>query len=695
MPVLANPFLNDVHVAGLAELAAGAAHTDPTVESINAEALGRLGGYLDQFDGESGGVVLLSSARAGFGKSHLLARLVEAHSGESLFVPVEINRDSRPDWLGMLHGVLGACTQVRSQDPQVSFLEEMSRSLMAEAAVELILRGEVPAADPAGAISMLKRDYLAAFDMRGGGSEVVRWMADNFNALLPLMGAVLGERAAVETDEAVAWLRVLARYNRGDAAERKAVVASVAMLGGDDSPGQSGAKQRLRSFCRLASIVRPLVLVFDHVDSLSSGKRDAFQLACMLAEMGRLQFGVGAVLSVNGDVWTSSFDGRLPSALEDRLTGREVELGGLNWEQAEELLRLRLVGSEASAAEIERFFRGADLEALMQGRCGVVLGARDILRHAATVWDRLIVGGSEDAGEGTEPTSPSGESVRDYLPGDMPHAESLAEPLTLQPIRELVGNGGPQVPSTEPGKVDPGMIKQMGNITSLLRELKSRREQFVPAAGEREGYRGAPIVPSAEDVDDFSDSSVLVQRFGEIREALLSKRAQGLDLEALRRMVSLAGERFPVVESSEFKMSPGDEPTVMKWVFPGNEIMFGFEPEHQFRFWQSLIKLAGRRMETTVAGRLKLVVFSESDRPFSGAASLEEEEMQEARRNFLDVIDLDPGMIASIIAADRVVCEMAKADEPVLPADAIRELAPQLDPLWRRITRPLRGEITD
>ena len=31
----------------------------------------------------------------------------------------------------------------------------------------------------------------------------------------------------------------------------------------------------------------------------------------------------------------------------------------------------------------------------------------------------------------------------------------------------------------------------------------------------------------------------------------------------------------------------------------------------------------------------------------------------------------------------------------VLPADAIRELAPQLDPLWRRITRPLRGEVAE
>ncbi len=499
MPSIANPFINDIHVAGLTELAVGAAHENPTVESINAEALSRLGGQLAQLDHRAGGVILLRSARAGFGKSHLLARLVEGHCGEALFIPVEVNRDSRPNWLGMLHGVLGACTQVRHAEPQVSFLDEMSRRLMAEAAADLILRGDVPAAEPAAAISMLKRDFLSVFDMRGGGgTEVARWMADNFNALLPLMGAVLGKRAAVETDEAVAWLRVLARFNRGDATERKAAIASVAMLGGDEAPEQSGAKQRLRSFCRMASIVRPLVLVFDHVDSLASGKRDALQLSCMLAEMGRLQFGVGAVLSVNGDVWASGFDGRLPGALEDRLTGREVELGGLSSEQAEELLRLRLRTVEASEAEIERFLRVVDLGSLPRHRCGGLLGARDILRHASAVWEQRSDGASGGDESDLDPRAPGGESVRDYLPGKMPRAESLAEPLTLQPIKELVGSGAPLPPSTEPGKVDPGMIKQMGNITSLLRELRSRREQFVPVAQDRDSYQGATSLSETE-----------------------------------------------------------------------------------------------------------------------------------------------------------------------------------------------------
>ena len=286
-----------------------------------------------------------------------------------------------------------------------------------------------------------------------------------------------------------------------------------------------------------------------------------------------------------------------------------------------------------------------------------------------------------------------GESVKDYLPGKLPRAGSLAEPSTLRPFTESIaaGEGTPPSPPLEPGKVDPETIKQMGNISSLLRELKSRREQFVPRNDAGDPENVAPMAPKMDAIDAQDEQSPLVRRFGEIREALMKKRGQRLDLEALRRMVSLAGERFPVVEPSDFKMSPGEEATVMKWVFPGNEILFGFEPEHQFRYWQSLIKLAGRRSESAADSRLKLVVFSELDHPFSGAASVDVAEVEAARGHYLDVIDLDAGMIASVTAADRVVNEMARAEEPVLPADAIRELAPQLDPLWRRITRPLTG----
>ncbi|MCP5112650.1 MAG: hypothetical protein GY953_17640 [bacterium] len=283
--------------------------------------------------------------------------------------------------------------------------------------------------------------------------------------------------------------------------------------------------------------------------------------------------------------------------------------------------------------------------------------------------------------------------MKDYLPPKehLPGGANLAEPTTLRPLNEVV-RGAPDKPggeSLEPEKVNPGTVKQMGNISSLLRELKSRREQFAP--GRQEGATDEVPLVSQVDATDAADdeASPLMRRFDEVRDALLKKRGQRLDLEALRRMVSLAGESFPVVEASDFKMSPGEEPRVMKWVFPGNEILFGFEAEHQFRYWQSLIKLAGRRAESAAAGRLKLVVFCDCEKPFSGAASADEGELEAARENYLDVIELDAGTIASVAAADRVVFEMAKAEVPVVPADAIRELAPQLDPLWRRITRPL------
>ena len=440
-----NPFLDDIFLAGSASPALGAALDEPTVESMHADALRKLAGHVANLaNGAGGAVILLRSSRAGFGKSHLLERLVAARKNECFFVPLDVNRDTRPTWTGMLQGVLVAGAQVRQATPRVSFLESMGRKLMAEAASDLILRGDVPSGDPARAIAMLKRDYLRAFDMRGGGSEVARWMAGNFTTLLPLMGAVLASRAMIGEDEAVAWLRVLARFNAGGAAERKAVLDSVALFG-DEGAAQAGAKQRLRSFCRLAALDRPLVLVFDHIDALAGAKRDAMQLTCMLGELGRQRFGVGAILAVNGDVWGSSFDGHLPGALEDRLTGREVRLGGIDLDGSEALVRLRLGASQVAPAEVEDFLREAKLAEVMERRWAGAAAPRDVLRHAAKVWDRLMDPASAGASNGSQEWTDApeaGESVKDYLPGKLPQAASLAEPSTLRPMREVIGSGG-------------------------------------------------------------------------------------------------------------------------------------------------------------------------------------------------------------------------------------------------------------
>ena len=681
-----NPFLADVFPCRLADLANCKGGDFYNVESVHVDGLAELRNHLLEMGltvpGGTGSILMLRSPIAGYGKSHLLARLIGAESGAFRFVPLETNRESRPSWVGLLQGVLQSCAQSGSGEGGASFLETMARRLFAEACADLILRGDVPAADPARAIAMLKRDYLVAFDARGGGSEVGRWLAGNFNALLPLMGEVLGSRCVVDVDEVSAWLRVLSSFNVGGHAERKATLNSVSVFS-DDPYAESGAKQRLRSFCRLATMCRPLVLVFDHVDALMGAKKDAMQFACMLGDLGEQHFGVGAILPINNDVWTSSFESNLPSALLDRLTSREVVLGGVGADEAEELFALRLAEAEVDAQFADEFFRAARLSAVFQKRWAGAAAPRRVLRHGAKVWAKMM-------SPSTSPGLGSGESVKDYLPDDIPDASSLAEPTTLEPHTEVSPGSKKMTAKREPRKVDPTTVKQMGNISSILRELRSRQEQFVPRDLE-----GGEQLPPSVDMPDAGDSepegtSPLVARFEEIRSSILDSSGGGqLDLEALRRMVTLAGERFPMVESSEFKMTPGDEPMVRKWVFPGNEILFGFEPEHQFRFWQSLIKLAERRSGSAAAERVKLVVFSETGRPFSGAASIDEEELAAAKGECLDVIDLDAGSIASILAADRVVTEMAKAEEPVLPVEAIRELAPQLDPLWRRITRPL------
>ena len=71
---------------------------------------------------------------------------------------------------------------------------------------------------------------------------------------------------------------------------------------------------------------------------------------------------VHVLLSMNQDLWDTSFGQQLPSALEDRLSARSVPLRGLSVSDAESLVLMRLRASGATESEGNAFLRFIDLE---------------------------------------------------------------------------------------------------------------------------------------------------------------------------------------------------------------------------------------------------------------------------------------------------------------------------------------------
>ena len=110
------------------------------------------------------------------------------------------------------------------------------------------------------------------------------------------------------------------------------------------------------------------------------------------------------------------------------------------------------------------------------------------------------------------------------------------------------------------------------------------------------------------------------------------------------------------------------------WRSPDHEILFGFEPAEQIPYWRALIEQAGESPLTLS----KVVVFTPE-----GTPPIIREGLNGEARERLDILELDRGALASI-AATRKVLLHADSQE-----DTFAQIAPELDFLWRRITRPM------
>ncbi len=68
---------------------------------------------------------------------------------------------------------------------------------------------------------------------------------------------------------------------------------------------------------------------------------------------------------------------------------------------------------------------------------------------------------------------------------------------------------------------------------------------------------------------------------------------------------------------------------------------------------------------------------------------MHQDEIVSARAHFLDLQTLDHPSLAACYAADEVLRESERGTLPLGSADAFAAMAPQLETLWKRLTRPL------
>jgi hypothetical protein len=105
-----------------------------------------------------------------------------------------------------------------------------------------------------------------------------------------------------------------------------------------------GGVERFASLLALLSLIMRVVLVADDLEGLHADPSAALRLGSFLASVRQDAPRVDAIVSVNDDIWSSSFEPALSGGLQDRLGEIEIRLGPLDERAAIALLDDRVPG---------------------------------------------------------------------------------------------------------------------------------------------------------------------------------------------------------------------------------------------------------------------------------------------------------------------------------------------------------------
>ena len=596
---------------------------------------------------EGGEAVVLGAVRAGYGKSHLLAAVRDALGGEALVAAVVPEAVGGMEWVGLLWQVLGGWHEEVSGG--VNRLEMVARRLFGYVNEGLIREGVVPCAGAEAAMEMLRERAGDVFVFGEGAGPVARWWEGNFERLVVPGARLLAAGAGVGEGAAAHWLRVLMGYCQGAGdgemvrweGLRGAVREPVGGGGGHvvevAGRGGSWARERLVEVGRLAAVVRPVVFVCDDIARLHGKQEEIVATAACLSELRRLVARSVTVLSVNDDLWERNFRVYLPGALEDRLTGRRIRLGGMSEGEARTLLRRRMEQKGEEEGRIRDFLRQVPLGALFERESAV--SPRAVLRLAADVWETWSPG-----------VAVGMEAVREF------------------PVMPVMAMGSVSEPA------DSGREEAV-------------RESFLIVPEEGGDVEERVAVGSVVAVARGDEGGGTVERRWQRRRALLLEGGGvRADDDAVFQVLKTAGQQLAVVTWEEGQLPGGGGRRAGVWRMPGAEIWLGMEPHGDSGYWQTLVRFVSER-RMAVRETVRLAVFSEAARPVPLHAWVRPDEIIGARTQFLDVHTLDDGQLAGLAAAGELLREAERGGGVAGPAEVFGVLAERLAFLWRELTR--------
>lgn len=374
--VSSNPFLEDVFVDQADRLPGIPAIHEREFALLHSVATGLLQ-YRKSPTGSYGRVLLLTAPEAGYGKSHLIARLRQSFVGRVATIPLPFDSSQPVNWATLLPALLRQFTA--SSEPttsSASYFEQVSRFFLSR--LILIAQG----ADSAQARECpadhyhLQTEYGTLLS-KNPDPKVLYWLEKYASILIKESDTSLSQFFELDSSALEFWARTLLDFN----------LQSTQSLDRLYHLSNSESKTRLLQLLRISSEYQPSLFVADGLDAFHRSEMAGIEISEIVSSIRGRILNSATILCVNEDLWTSTFTSYLPSALLDRLDGETVQLHSLDADLAKALILHRLEKTPISR-DAARCFVQQLAETHHWNEGDYPLPARRALREAKDLWQK-------------------------------------------------------------------------------------------------------------------------------------------------------------------------------------------------------------------------------------------------------------------------------------------------------------------
>lgn len=732
----ANPFLDDVFVNQATEIP-GISRIHSQVFQRIADATESLVNYDPEF--QMGRIFLVTAPRAGYGKSHLTARLRDHLRSMAFSVLLPFDRSRPTTWPVALHAVLRQLSNdARTPGRSLSSLQEITRYALSRIMLEAIHSGRIRPGDLPCGEEDLRTDYCELLHPDSPG-QGIHWAEKKIPDLAQGDWPSSVRSPRLRGSELGFWTRIFVDLNlRGDGA--------LEPLRGLSS---GEARERLLQLLAIATASRPVVFLADGLDGFYDSPSAGMEIAEILTSLRENVNRSITVLLLNEEIWEAVFEGRLPTAWLDRITGESTKLRSLPPEVASDLVVSRLARIGVNGAVADEFVRQLSDDHLWID-AETKISPRIVLRQAREQWDlkgrELLEKHSKPAGE-TEPIEETHELQLEELTDkagffaalqeDAEQEEQEVEPPALRdsapPVNPFFAPPSEEALDTEPEdepvpqdqhiphpipQAEPLAASQLVDIDSIINDIRGTGKSVVsevsfpkdvsfpetstpriPPAGEplRAGSLQVkektsptnglpPEYPGFESPpdDDAGKTSASIadpqERLTERETELFEEGHLMLDLDRLEHFLCSIGKHHAGLSQKEERF-PGTRTVCLQWKVRRLLVLIGFESPENVFFWNSLLQ----RTLSSESG-MKVAAFSHSSKPFDPGVFSEFGFSRAIVEQRIDIIETGDRELAMIYSADELLADLEGMNNS---EDAIQQITRYLDPLWRRISKPL------